>query len=237
MRLNCSSCVGEDWVDQKAHCGGAGLAFRSRKILNEEPLNRFVLKKKPELKNSEIFIWYEHCDLSFHDIAVEVLELTNIGSRAKLLASQHNALRAIHIVAVALHGLLRRIPKRPITSCEEHALDIVRHWNIKNKNKDRPDEVVTTKSPGKNKDGESFHGIFKKLFTSQLTIPVSLFHNKMTAEHSERRNRAGKSASTDGTGPAAPSQRFRKPLSFKDPSYIGLVVLEALRAQVYCDDV
>lgn len=104
-----------------------------------------------------------------------------MGPRAKLLASQSNALRCVHIVAIALHGILRSVLGRQLTDVERHANGIVQHRVMKRLNENRREEVnaeyeetVSTLAPGKlGRSGtwkKFLHNVFRNLIQSKTTM-------------------------------------------------------------------
>lgn len=169
-----------------AYCRVTNLPFMSRKLRKDEPVFNFALDYFLRDQISDVCLWYAERDLSFHDVATDVLAGMFLhNSASKLLTCQVNALRAVHIVAIAMYGLFHQVlrdedmknEKDPIIRA---ALGIIVHrvpkkiYELNNDIKACHEEVVITVNAGTK-------GVEKTQFTKMCTER----HHRMNRGRSE----------------------------------------------------
>lgn len=120
--------AGADWFGTKLAIRGLCLQRRTRQLYRNEPLHT-ILEFENEDLPQYILVWYENEEVSFRDIAVEVLvDMFGFASCEALVVSSSQAKRAVHVVAIALHGLLRSVlGYTDLSTAEQAALCNVRH--------------------------------------------------------------------------------------------------------------
>jgi len=124
-------------------------------------------------------VWYSQNTLNLHELAVEMLvKLTNLPTRHHLLASSQLALRAIHIFALGLSGIIKTEMGRKPNELEQNAIRGFYEECFDEDDSKTPG--LAFKLGSRNMDHRlSFEASCKKELATKMTISLDDYYRKV----------------------------------------------------------
>lgn len=192
-------CTDNKWFHKiTAYCRGRDLPYTSHRLRRDEPICNFFLDLFRCNQVDEVYPWYDESVLYFHDVAIEVIGgiiLTN--KESKVLTCQVNALCAVHVVAIALYGLLGQELHGEDEAMDSNicaALEIVAH-RIPGKNYEfdnnanavREEVVRYVNADKKGVDRAQFTAIFKSEIMKRLKMDPADFERLICGDIQRRK--------------------------------------------------